>query len=236
MNCCVIDDEPLAAQLIASYIEKTPFLSLGGIFHSAQEAVRQVLNGDFDLMFLDINMPQLNGMEFARLVPDTTRIIFITAYDSHAIEAFRVGAADYLLKPVSYEEFASAVTRVHQRMAAHQPKTSHTAAPNSHLLIKSNHKYEQIDVNEIIHIEGLKDYVKIYMRGNRSVVTLSSMRALEEYLPPQKFMRVHRSYIVNTGGIISIERNRLTMINGTSIPISDGYRQAVADYVASHNV
>lgn len=232
MNCCVIDDEPLAAGLIASYIEKHPLLSLGGTFHSAQEAVREVMSGKFSLVFLDINMPQLNGLEFAGLVPHDTRVIFTTAYDSHAIEAFHVGAADYLLKPVSYEDFNAAVMRIHERMA-----TTATTPPEpvEHILIKNNHKYEQVATADIVCIEGLKDYVKIHLTDGRIIVTLSSMRSVESLLSSHRFMRVHRSYIINTDAIQSIERNRLTVTDGLEIPVSEGYRQTVADYIAAHN-
>ncbi len=239
MNCCVIDDEPLAAGLIASYITKTPFLNLGGTFHSAQEAVKAVVDARFDLVFLDIKMPQLNGLEFAHLIPPSTKIIFTTAFDNHAIEAFHVGASDYLLKPVSYEEFLAAVNRVRERMqitndSSYIPGEATTSTPD-HILIKNNHKLEQIAVADILFIEGLKDYVKIITKTGRKVVTLSSMRALEKFLPATRFMRVHRSFIVNTAHIISIERNRLTMTDNTQIPVGDSYRQVIADYVSSHN-
>ncbi|MDE7144172.1 MAG: LytTR family DNA-binding domain-containing protein [Muribaculaceae bacterium] len=232
MNCCVIDDEPLAAGLIASYIEKHPLLMLGGVFHSAQEAVREVMGGKFDMVFLDIKMPQLNGVEFARLVPRSTRVIFTTAYDSHAIEAFRVGAADYLLKPVSYEDFNAAVARVHERMPVAMTSQPELA---EHILVKHNHKFEQIATAGIVCLEGLKDYVKVHLDDGRMLVTLCSMRSFESLLSSRKFMRVHRSYIVNTDAIQSIERNRLTLVGGHEVPVSDGYRQAVADYIAAHN-
>lgn len=232
MNCCVIDDEPLAAGLIASYIERNPLLTLGGVFNSAQDAVREVMDGKFDLVFLDIKMPQLNGLEFAGLIPRDTRVIFTTAYGDHAIEAFRVGAADYLLKPVSFEEFNAAVNRVRERMAIASAAKDETP---EHILVKNNHKLEQIATAEIICVEGLKDYVKIHLTDGRMVVTLASMRALETFLSPRKFIRVHRSFIINTDAIASIERNRLTMTGGLAVPVSDGYRQAVSDYIASHN-
>lgn len=231
MNCCIIDDEPLAAELIRSYVEKTPFLTYGATFHSAQDAVKEVMSGEFDLVFLDIKMPQLNGMEFARLVPESTRIIFITAYDDHALEAFRVGAADYLLKPVSFEEFTAAVSRLHRLKG--EPAVQNR--DKQHLLVKNNHKFEQINVADIIFVEGLKDYVKIHLANQRRVVTLTSMKNLEELLPETHFMRVHRSFIINTSRIAAIERSRIMMEGGMAIPVSDGYKQAVSDYIASHS-
>lgn len=224
MNCCVIDDEPLAAALISSYIERMPMLRLGGVYHSAPEAVKAVTDGAYDLVFLDINMPLLSGMEFARIVPPHTKVIFITAYDSHAVEAFRVGAVDYLLKPVSFEEFSAAVTRVAERFAS--AEQSAEAADDS-LYVKNGHRHERIDASSILYIEGLKDYVKLHLSDDRRVVTLSSMRAIESRLPADRFLRVHRSYIVNCAAIASVERSRLYLTDGTEVSIGDSYRQAV---------
>lgn len=229
LRCCVIDDEPLAAQLIAGYIEKTPGLALIGTFHSAQEAVRPVVGGEADLVFLDIQMPQLNGLEFAKITPDRCRVVFTTAYDNYALQSFKVNALDYLLKPVSYDDFMSAIAKA--RRAFH-------ATPDDicdRLIVKSDYKLFQIDTNDIMYIEGVKDYVKIVLENDREIMTLMNIKSLEQTLPQSKFLRVHRSFIVNTSKITMIERNRI-VFGKTYIPISDTYKQSFSAYVAAHSV
>lgn len=156
LRCCIVDDEPLARDLIASYIGKTPFMELAGSFGSAQEAVKTVIEESIDVIFLDINMPQLNGMEFARIVPPTCRIVFTTAYDKYAIEGFKVGALDFLLKPVSYEEFIGSANRAlawsDLRRRAEASDTS-----REYIMVKSEYRLVQIPVRDIIFIEGVKD-------------------------------------------------------------------------------
>lgn len=229
LRCCVIDDEPLAARLIAGYIEKTPGLALIGTFQSAQEAVRPVVGGEADLVFLDIQMPQLNGLEFAKIIPDRCRVIFTTAYDSYALQSFRVNALDYLLKPVSYDDFMSAIAKARRAFPC-DPCDTH-----DRLIVKSDYKLHQIDTDDIIYIEGVKDYVKIVLENDREIMTLMNIKSLEQTLPPSKFMRVHRSFIVNTSKISLIERNRI-VFGKTYIPISDTYKQSFSAYIAAHSV
>lgn len=229
LRCCVIDDEPLAARLINDYIEKTPFLESAGIFGSAQEAIKAVLSGDIDIVFLDIQMPQLNGLEFARLVPKQCKIVFTTAYDRYAIDWFKVNAVDYLLKPVSYTEFLAAATKVLNLIE------TPTATRNDYIIVKSEYKLVQIPVNDIIFIEGVRDYVKIYIEGDSSVLTLMNIKSLDQALPRDMFMRVHRSYIVNTSKIRVIERNRI-VFGKHYVPVSESYKDAFADYVSHHTV
>lgn len=226
LRCCVVDDEPLAAALLAGYIQKTPSLELAGTFSSAQEAVRHILSGEVDVLFLDINMPQLNGLEFAKIIPPDVAIIFVTAYSEYALDGFRVSALDYLLKPVSYEDFLRSIGKVRQRA----PRTPDRERPR-HLIVKSEYKLVQIPVDDILFIEGLKDYVKIVTDNDSpAVMTLMNIKSLEASLPPDRFMRVHRSFIVNTDKIRVIERNRI-VFGKTAIPVSDSYKQAFADYV-----
>ncbi len=232
LKCCVIDDEPLASQLIASYIEKTPFLQLVGVFASAQEAVKVILEDRVDLVFLDIEMPQLNGLEFAKIIPSNTRIIFTTAYDKYAIQGFKVDALDYLLKPVSYEEFLASANKA-QRWYENQRNSISQEASCDYIIVKSEYRLVQIPTNDILFIEGLKDYVKIYVNDEqKSIMTLMNMKTLEQSLPAAKFMRVHRSFIVNMSKIKIIERNRIVFGN-KYIPISDTYKQTFNDYVSS---
>ncbi len=235
LRCCVIDDEPLACQLIASYVEKTPYMKLVGAFDSAQEAIKPILEGKVDIVFLDIQMPQLNGMEFAKILPPSCRVIFTTAYENFAAQGFKVNALDYLLKPISYDEFASAANKALQWMEQSR-RTSKEKSLHDYIIVKSEYKLVQIPTDEILFIEGLKDYVKIYTEDDQKcVMSLMNMKTLEYSLPSGIFMRVHRSYIVNTEKIRVIERNRI-IFGKHYIPISDSYKQAFANYVASHTL
>lgn len=233
IRCCVIDDEPLASQLIASYINKTPFMELVGTFGSAQEAIKTILDEKIDVVFLDIQMPQLNGMEFARIIPQSCRIVFTTAYDSYAVQGYKANALDYLLKPVSYDEFVATANKalawVELNRQAHENMVNH-----EYLIVKSEYKLMQIPIRDILYIEGLKDYVKIYIdNGQKSIMTLMSMKLLDRYLPQSQFLRVHRSYIVNTTKIKIIERNRIVFGN-TYIPVSESYKAPFQEYVSNH--
>lgn len=234
VRCCVIDDEPLAAQLIAGYIDKTPFMEQCGVFSSAQDAVKMLLEDDIDVVFLDIQMPQLNGMELAKIIPPRCRIVFTTAYDRYAMEGYAVNALDYLLKPINYEEFTRAANKALQWVSMRQAGEASRA--REYIMVKSEYKLVQIPVADILYIEGLKDYVKIYVDGGtRPVMTLMSMRTLEQNLPDGQFLRVHRSFIVNTAKIKVIERNRIVFGN-TYIPVSDTYRQSFAEFVDSRQL
>ena len=227
LRCLVVDDEPLAARLISTYVERTPFLTLHAEVHTAEEALAAVSDGsDIDLVFLDIRMPRISGMQLARMLPESARIVFTTAYADHAVEGFRVNALDYLLKPVSYDEFLEAAKRA---LRDHGMRQSASAVPASQtggfLMVKSEYRLVRLPVADIIYIEGLKDYVKIYVEGEaRPVLTLMSMKAIEDALPAPSFARVHRSYIVNLDKVRVIERNCIVLA-GRSIPVSESYRQ-----------
>lgn len=235
LRCCVVDDEPLAQELVASYIEKTPFMELVGKFSSAQDSVKTILEEDIDVVFLDIHMPQLNGMEFARIVPPTCRIIFTTAYDRYAIEGFKVNALDYLMKPISYEEFVGTANKALQWVELRR-RADELDNNKRYIIVKSEYKQVQIPIDKIQFIEGLKDYVKIYVEGEKNaILTLTSMKTIERYLPAAEFLRVHRSFIVNTSKISIIERNRIVFGNHY-IPVSESYKQAFNDYVAGYSL
>lgn len=235
MRCCVVDDEPLAARLIASYIEKTPFMELTGVYSSAREAVKSIVAGEVDVAYLDIRMPQLDGIEFARLVPDSVRIVFITAYSEYAVEAFRVGASDYLLKPVSFDEFSASARRLYSRF--NPPRSDEgidAVSSDGRILVKSKQGMEQIDTDNIMVVEGLKDYVKIHMADRPgAVVMLGSMRVIERHLPENSFMRVHRSFIVNTRRITRLDRQKV-VVGDREIPVGESYRSKLAGYIAAH--
>lgn len=245
LRCVVIDDEPLAGQLIGNYARRTPSLQLAGVFTSAREAYSLIISGEVDLLFLDIQMPELSGMEFVKLIPRDTMVIFVTAYENYAIEGIRVNAVDYLLKPVNYTEFIAAVERAMERRrsapALASPPSADTPADDGHIIVKSEYRHRQIAKRDILFVEGLKDYVRIFVEGQaRSVMTLMSMKTLEGALTPPEFMRVHRSYIVNLSKINAIERGRIFVTDNRQspavtheVPVSDSYRPQLLDYIAS---
>lgn len=237
LRTCVIDDEPLAAQLIESYIKRTPFLELVGTFNSAQEAVKTVISDRIDLVFLDINMPQLNGLEFAKILPATCSVVFTTAYDNYAIEGFKVNAIGYLLKPINYEEFFETATKAFNQLQKETDRGPATAtADPGYIIVKSVYKLQQIPLDDILYVEGLKDYMKIVVENEpKGIMTLMNMRTLEQALPANRFMRVHRSFIVNLSKIRVIERKRIVFGN-TYIPVSDSYAKAFTDFVNSRLV
>ncbi|MGM9844893.1 MAG: LytR/AlgR family response regulator transcription factor [Muribaculaceae bacterium] len=229
LRCCVLDDEPLACRLVASYVQRTPFLELVGAFTEPSKALERIANGDIDLAFLDIHMPQISGMDIARQIPPATRVVFITAYSVYAVEGFRVNAIDYLLKPVSYADFMQAADRARLQMLPPPTPTGHdadAARRQGAIVVKSERRQIRIQYHTILYIEGLKDYVKIYISGQQHpILTLMSMKALEQALPADMFMRVHRSFIINTLQAQIIQRGHI-VINNTEIPISDSYKAA----------
>lgn len=233
IRCCVIDDEPLALELIKGYVERTPFLQLVAAFPSASSAIKTIIEDDVDLVFLDIQMSELNGTEFAKVVPPHCRVIFVTAFDKYAVEAFRVNALDYLLKPVSYTEFAEATNKA-MRWFVLEGRSATRGDEPEFIIVKSEYKMVQIPVDKILYIEGLKDYVKVYLEGSDNcIMSLMSLKAFEAGLPASRFLRVHRSYIVQMSKVRLIERNRI-VFGKQYIPISDTYKNAFNEYVNRH--
>jgi len=227
IRCAVIDDEPLALGLMASYVKKTPFLELVGSYSSAVQAMQELQQTPADLLFLDIQMPELNGLDFSRMVPPQTRIVFTTAFDQYAIDGYRVNALDYLLKPISYPNFLQAASKaqewfklVEQTQASPQGKEEEVES----IFVKSEYKQVQVMLDDILWIEGLKDYIKIYEEGqDKPLLSLMSMKSMEELLPSHRFMRVHRSFIVNKSKIRVVEHNRI-VFGKTYIPVGDSYK------------
>lgn len=233
LNCAIIDDEPLAAELIANYVGKTPFLNLIGTYNSASMAIKDLRENPVNLIFLDIQMPELSGIEFAKILPKETRIIFITAFSQYAIEGFKVNAMDYLLKPVCYDDFLSAVKKVLEWFTI---KTrQETYRQDRFIFVKSDYKLIHIEFDNILYIEGLKDYVRIFLSDNTKIMSLMNMKNLEECLPKPEFMRTHRSYIVHMTKVESVDRFRLILGNA-HIPISDSYKEGVLAYLDKHTM
>lgn len=240
LNCAIIDDEPLAADLLNSYAQRISYLHVVGTFNSAITAMKQLREQPADLIFLDIQMPELSGIEFARILPQQTKIVFTTAFDQYAIEGYKVDALDYLLKPISYEDFLSTCNkalRLHSA-APLQPQDGKgiRGQQDRFIFVKSEYKLVRIDLDNVVYIEGLKDYVKIYFNnGDRPLMSLMNMKKLEEYLPAPEFLRTHRSYIVHMPMVKIVDRMRI-VFGSTYIPISDSYKDEVQQYFDSHTL
>ena len=239
IKCAIVDDEPLAVNLLASYVEKIPFLELCGKYNNATDALHGIGEQPVDLLFLDIQMPELNGLELSKMIPENTRIVFTTAFDRYAVDGFRVNALDYLLKPISYADFMEACNKALQwfqlvqqseQPAAAPPAAAAAEEPRS-IFVKSEYKLLQINLDDIRYIEGLKDYVKIYTEQSpHPILSLMNMKAIEQMLPASRFIRVHRSFIVQKSKIREIERNRI-VFGDVYIPIGDSYKQAFQDFI-----
>ena len=236
LRCAVVDDEPLALGLLQSYVEKTPFLTLSGVYSSAVQAMKMLPESPVDLLFLDIQMPELSGMEFSRMVPESTRIVFTTAFEQYAIDGYRVNALDYLLKPISYSDFMEAVNKAVRWFELSQKPGSSPSVDSTYIYVKSDYKLIQIELDKILYIEGLKDYIKIHLEDNpRPILSLVSMKTVEEKLPSERFIRVHRSFIVQKQKIKIIDKGRI-VFGKEYVPVSDSYRQELQNYVNEHMI
>jgi len=226
-----IDDEPLALKLVSDYIRKTPYLELVGSFDNPLDAIDFLSSQEAELIFVDIQMPDLTGIEFTRTLEGNHKIIFTTAYEKYALEGFKLNAVDYLLKPFSYEEFLKAAGKAHKMSELEANSTPTIEANNQFLFLKSEYKIRRINFNDILYIEGLKDYIKVYTTGeDKPLLSLNSIKSLESKLPEEKFMRVHRSYLVNLEKIETIERSRI-IFGKTYIPISDQYKEKFQEFL-----
>lgn len=240
MRCAIVDDEPLALDLMESYVKKTPGLELCGKYASAVVAVGSLPRNPVDLLFLDIQMPDLSGLELSKMIDtSSTRIVFTTAFSEYALEGYKVDALDYLLKPISYSDFVAAVSRAQRWFQTHQTTPLPTATPapadeaaapsDDFMFVKSDYKIIRVDFADILYVEGLKDYVKIYLKSRvKPILSLSSMRSMESALPSQTFFRVHRSFIVNMSQVTMFERGQI-IFGEKRIPISESYKDSVND-------
>ena len=216
LTCAIVDDEPLALDLLESYVNKTPFLTLKGKYSSAVQAMKELPDKQVDLLFLDIQMPELNGLEFSKMVDTHTRIVFSTAFEQYAIDGYKVNALDYLLKPISYVDFLQAANKAVQWFELlQQPKEEIES-----IFVKSDYKLVQIELKKILYVEDTA----------RPILSLMSMKSMEELLPTSRFMRVHRSYIVQKEKIRVIDRGRI-VFDKTYIPVSDSYKQVFQTFL-----
>ena len=233
INCAIIDDEPLAAGLLESYVAKTPYLNLTGTYNSAITAMRDLRDNPVPLLFLDIQMPELSGVEFAKILPKDTKIIFTTAFPQYALEGYKVDALDYLLKPISYEDFLRATEKAQDWFNVLQKREIYN--DDRIMFIKSEYKLLRVCLDDILYVEGLKDYVRICLKNGEKIMSLMSMKKLEDYLPRPEFLRTHRSYIVHMPEVRSIDRFRI-VFGDIFIPISDNYKEEVQQYLDMHTL
>lgn len=248
LKCIAIDDEPLALDIIEDYVSKVPFLELVKRTENAIEALQLVQAGGIDLVFLDIQMPELTGIQFLKIASGKSNYILTTAYSQYALESYDLNVSDYLLKPIAFDRFYKAVEKVNNRVnasgaavvAAPQPVVAAVPLPatgspiQDFIFVKTEHKIQKIELKDILYIEGLKDYISIFTKTER-VITLQNMKKMEETLPKGQFIRVHKSYIIALDKIESIERSRIS-IHGKVIPIGDTYRDEFFRHIDNKNI
>ncbi len=226
LTCIIIDDEPLALNLLERYALNTPFLQLVGKYTNAIQAVNEMHDKTVDLAFVDIQMPEMNGLEFSRLIGKHTKIVFTTAFDRYAIDGYKVNAIGYLLKPIAYSDFLEAANKAKELFDESKPTVKGRS-----MFIKSDYRLLQIEFDSILYIEGLKDYVKIHLKNDTKAITsLMNLKTLEEMLPSPMFLRVHRSYIVNMNNVKTVEHWRIVYDN-IYVPIGDSYKQQFLDFI-----
>lgn len=233
LTCAIIDDEPLAAQLLTSYAKQISFLQITGVYNSALTAMAGLRNRPVDLLFLDIQMPELSGLELAKLIPVETRIVFTTAFKQYAIEGYKVSAFDYLLKPISFDSFQSTANKALEWFCTHGQQQ--TSCQDRFVFVKSDYRLVRVMLDDILYIEGLKDYVRIMLVDGEKVMSLINMKRLEELLPYPEFMRTHRSYIAHMTIARTIDRQHV-FYGEDSIPISDNYKDSVLQFIEQHTL
>ena len=255
MNCIIIDDEPLALTQLAGYVKRIPFLNLIKSCHDAYEAMEVMAQEKVDLLFIDINMPDLNGVDFVRSLATKPLVIFTTAYSEYAVEGFKLDATDYLLKPFGLDDFKRAAMRVKHRFELENPTTaepvdnnvavnaspsvsdassavhSGVSSDDDSIFLKTEHRVVRVNIADIRYIEGMSEYLKVHIEGQRPIVMLFSMKKMEERLPSH-FLRIHRSYIVNMRHVQEVTKNRIVMDSDTYLPIGDMYKEPLSAYLA----
>lgn len=231
IRCITIDDEPLAISQMENYIGKLSYLNLIGSFSGALKAFNFLQENEVDLMFVDINMPDISGIEFVKSLPNPPKVIFTTAYREYAVEGFQLDAADYLIKPISFSAFTKAVEKTRQRYFEQKIEPTNIKHDEGFLFIKSEYKIVRINLNNIKYIEGMRDYVRIHLDNDKPIMALLSMKNIIPHLPSNNFMRVHRSYIVGLNKIHTIERNRIVFDKDVYIPISDQYKDKFQEFL-----
>ena len=231
LTCLIVDDEELARRLLENYIGRLPFLELAGQCKNPLEAMTVLREQPVDLLFLDIQMPELSGVDFLRTLPHKPLTIFTTAYTEYALEGYALDVVDYLLKPIGFERFVQAVNKAAARLAPPvAPPSLETPAGKDYLLVKSDHKVHRLPYDEIVYIESMREYVAYHTAASGRILSLGSLKALEEELPAERFLRIHKSYMVNLSKVKSLEGNMLH-IGGAPLPIGASYKEVVVNRI-----
>lgn len=230
IKCLAIDDEPIALEKLTSYISKVPFLELVSACESAFEAMEVMVHTHIDIVFLDINMPDLNGMDFISSLPKPPMVVFTTAYSEYAVESYKVSAVDYLLKPYDFASFQRAANKVQRQYLLMLPDNKKQSEENENLYVKVDYRYVNIKVKDILYIKGMSEYVQIFMCDRKPLMVLLTMKQALERLPDY-FLQVHRSYIVNMNNVEEVDRLHLRFSDGASIAVSDNCKKQFLDYL-----
>lgn len=234
LRCVIVDDEPLAVELLAGYARRTPSLELVGTYTDPVEALSEIASSKPDLVFLDIQMPDMNGLELSRMISEHTMIVFTTAFKEYAFESYEVDAVDYLLKPIRYQKFLEAVARAEKRMVTSQASAEPVPEERESAFFKVDGQFRNINFSDIVYVSSMKDYVMLKLQGEvDKVVTHLTMKAVEDLLPYGRFMRVHRSYIVALDKITSIDGDGDIMLGTDLIPVSESHRKKVEAFLSS---
>lgn len=234
ITCITIDDEPLALKQLSGYVKKTPFLHLSGAFSSASEAGDFLKDNPVNLIITDINMPDINGMNFVKSLLDPPLVIFSTAYEEYAVEGFKVDAIDYLLKPYGYNDFLKAVTKARQYIEWHEAaikNAGNSDENNNYIFVRADNKSVKVMFDSILYVEAMSEYVRIHFKDGRSIMTFMSVKLMSESLPENRFMRIHRSYIVALDSISTVHRGDVELANGVLLPVSASYKDDLQGYV-----
>lgn len=232
IKCLAIDDEPLALRQLVTYLEKVPFFEMAGSCRNAFEAMSILEEKEIDAIFIDINMPDLNGLDFVRSLQHKPIVVFTTAYQKYAIEGYKVDAIDYLLKPFGTADVMHAAEKVKRQFDLMHTASISTVDEDDALFLKTEYKVVRIPVKHIVYVEGMAEYLRIHLSSQPKPVTvLLSMKKMEERLPSSNFMRIHKSYIINLCHITEINRSRIVLDTGNDIPIGDSYKAQLNDYV-----
>jgi two-component system LytT family response regulator len=243
ITCIIVEDEPLARNLLTEYVKKIPYLTLLKAFSNPLEAIEYLRQNTVDILFLDVQMPEITGITFLKVVPKKPLVILTTAYSEYALEGYELDVADYLLKPIIFDRFLKSVEKVSMRLNTTLPTPTEGSTPvvanastvsADYIFVKDGTKLVKIRLNEILFVEGLKDYVMIHT-PQQKIVSLQRMKSLEEQLPENQFVRIHNSYIVSLEAMDAIHKEKV-QVGAVFLPISDTYRKSFKDFIERNNV
>ena len=239
ITCITIDDEPLALKQLSGYVKKTPFLHLSGAFSSASEAGDFLKDNPVNLIITDINMPDINGMNFVKSLQDPPLVIFSTAYEEYAVEGFKVDAIDYLLKPYGYNDFLKAVTKARQYIEWREAAIQNAGTPDeksNFIFVRADNKSVKVMFDSILYVEAMSEYIRIHFKDAKPIMTFMSVKLMSESLPADQFMRIHRSYIIALDSIVTVQKGEVELVNGVVLPISASYKDDLQKFIDERSI